>query len=763
MDAKPGDISAEERIRPPEDRKWAAHDDVRSLAQTIEIRQILRTLWRRRAVIVVTIATISLLGWWIISTLTPLYTAQATLLLEVDSNKLVNLRAISAGLTRDQARIRSELDILRSRELATMVAEQLRLIEDPEFNRLIRPPEPNLLVKSGALTLLPEELRRQIEARLVEKPPAPGSFTEETARLVTVGALLRSYEVYNDGKSYTVQLSFRSKDAQKAATIVNTFANVYLTSQVQQKYDATDRGAAWLQRKIEELREGVVRSERAVQDYREKNNLVDVGGNTLLNAQLATLSGKLVAAQAQRAEAEAAIQGLRRFAQGDDRGVVAARVAASPLVRDLRSQEAMLLRKIAELRTELGPRHPDVTNANSELTEVRQRLKEEVERTVAELESQVQVARNQERQLQSQLDQLATASLKSDRESIELRQLINETDSAQSLFKAFLDASGRATAQVGTNDPDARIVASAVPPLGPSYPDRPLLQALTLLAALVISLSLVVVLEFMDNSYRNPIEIERRFRAPVLGIMPRMRRRLFKGAKHPSIEAVNRPRSEVAEAVRHIHMTLLYSGAARRPKVVLVTSAVPNEGKTSFAVSLARLVAIGKAKVLLIECDLRRPSVSGHLGSCGANDLAEILRTQAQPNAAASHCVDEKTGLHYIGATSTPPLPAELLASPPMRYLIETAAREYDLVVLDSPPVSLVSDALILSQMADATILALEWGRTPRELVDTAIKKLRAVGAPFAGIVLSKVNTRRYAAYGFEGHPGIYGRKYYAS
>jgi capsular exopolysaccharide synthesis family protein len=417
------------------------------------------------------------------------------------------------------------------------------------------------------------------------------------------------------------------------------------------------------------------------------------------------------------------------------------RIAASPLVQELRSQQNELLAERAEVGSQLGPRHNRMVEIENRLQEVQDRLEQEVARVRAQIETDLQVARAHELALDGQLQALTKQREAADRASIVLRQLTSEAASARSLFDAFVQGLSRNAAQVGVSEANARILSRAVPPLFPSFPPRNLLLLLTVVLALLLAMIAVAVVEFLDRAYRDPADLERTHGMPVLGQIPLTPFRGV-GDQHPSLTVIKHPASHFAGAVQTVCTALTF---AQERQVVLVTSAVPGEGKTALAIALGRLAACSSKRVLLIDCDLRHPQVGRSLGQTSEHGIAELWEGRVTVDQAFHF--DKPSGLVFLPAIGSVPFPGVILGSDFLHRLVQGARQRFDLVLLDSPPVGIVSDAMALSALADVTIVAVRWGRTPRSAVATALKKLAAVGRPAYAAVFSHVDLKQCGKY----------------
>jgi capsular exopolysaccharide synthesis family protein len=326
--------------------------------------------------------------------------------------------------------------------------------------------------------------------------------------------------------------------------------------------------------------------------------------------------------------------------------------------------------------------------------------------------------------------------------------LQREADADRSLYEDFLNRFKQTSAQEDIQQADASIVSEAMIPVSPSYPKKLPLIGFAFLGSIMIGVFAAFGMERLDVGFRTGEQFEKISQVPVLGLEPA----LLSG-EPPHDVVVQRPVSSYSESIRSIRTALRYSDVDNPPKVIAVTSSLPDEGKTVFALSLARSVAKSGGKALLIDCDLRRPSIAKQFNVDPKQGLLAFFDDSTDKSKIIN--IDAKSGLHFITASSGTPNPQDLLGSKHMKALIDIMRERYDLIVLDTPPVLAVSDALVLSHIVDATIFLVRWAKTPRQVVLGALKSFRTLGGKLAGVVLSRVDMRQHATYGY-GDPGYY-------
>src|SRR6201996_3174041 len=706
----------------------------------------LHHLWgiiRRRANVILG-ATIlgTVLAAIFIFQLTPRYTAEATVMLETRKNQMVDFTSLMAGLSGDQSVVRSEMEILKSRALADKVAEKLDIDNWPEFNPALRRPGffDALLSPFGWVTNAIRSLTTSSSAAALDN-----EARNRDRKAAEVSLLMNRMEITNDGRSYLIKIHAQSTNRNAAALIANTYVDFYLLDQIEAKFDAVKRASGWLNDQLDQLREKVRDSEHAVEVYKDQNNLTQTTkGTTLSEQQLSELNSQLILATADRAQKESSLAQIRS-------GAESAAVMNSPLVEKLRADEADLRHKKAELSNRYQPSHPTMVNLQSQIDDIKRKIDEESSKTVRSLQGDVAAARAKENSLKEQLANLQKSTNQEGKLDVQLRELQREADANKLLYENFLTKFKQTSSEEDIQQADARLVSSALPPRIPSFPKKTVLIGFSFLVSLLIGAAAAFILERLDNGFHNSEQVEKLLGVSTLGLVPGIVRQEL-----PQDVVVKRPTSQYSEAIRSIRTALRYSDVDNPPKVVLITSSLSGEGKTVFATSLARSVARSGGKALLLDCDLRRPSVSKLLNVSGDPGVLDIFAENANVDALIR--VDDESGMHYIPSKGGTANPQDLLSSQQMRGFLGRMRTRYDLVVLDAPPVLAVSDPIILSHFVDTTIYLVRWEATPRPIVTGDVKMLRANGGDIAGVVLSRVNTRKHATYGYGDSGYYYGR-----
>ena len=716
----------------------------------IDLAEILRMLRRRIRVLVgcVVLGTATVL--LVTTQLTPLYTATAQVLIDPRERNVTDLESVIAGLSPESSTVESQVEVFRSRSLATPLIEAMQLDRDPEFNPALREPGALASAVNWITSLMPGQAEISERERI------------EREKTVVFGAFSQALDVSRLGRvSFVISVSFTSEDRTKAARIANALADQYLVDQLEAKFEATRRANQWLDERLAPLREQLRESERAVERYRAEHHLVDGSkGPTVDQQQLLEVNRQLVLGRADLAEKQARFQRVREILPSDGGFESVAEVLDSGVIAGLRQQQAELARKQAELVTRYDERHPRMINVRAERKDLQRELEAEVNRIVANLENEVEVARSRDRSLTQSLAQLQREESVRERARVHLRELEREAAANRAVYEPFLGRFKETREQQSIQQADARIISLAPVPVDPSYPNLPLNAALGFVMSVLVGLGAVFLLERLDDGFRTVRQLETDLQLPHLASIPEVTKAEAEGdgeAPSPEDYTLAKPLSAYAEALRGLRAKLLLSDAP--PKLILFTSALPSEGKTTTTISLGRAAAQAGTRVLVIDADLRHPSVAKTLGHRPKAGLVEFLA--GQEHLADVLILDEPSGMQVLPVASGSANPPDLLGSAGMRDLLEKLKTDFDLILLDSPPVLAVADAKVIGRVADSVVFIVQWEKTPRGAAQEAVHDLSEFGVKVTGVVFSRLDLKRCASYGY----GYYGRysDYYVS
>ena len=758
------------------------------------VRDLIERISRRKGLILGTVVAITAVTAVTLFLMTPRYSAEALIRIEPQNTNVLDLKSVMAGLASDTQAIESEIEVMKSRELAKRAIRRLQLDQAPEFNEALRPK--SFVDKLSTPTdWLPASWRRAIFDVVPSEPASESSGANDDTKIVN--EFLDRINVSVKGQSRVISIAATSEDAALSASMANTLANLYIDNQLEVNLDATKRASSGLKEQIARLKQTVDESEKAVEDYRKKAGLISVeDGVTLKARQLSELNTQLVVAHAEVEAKSARLSQVRDLVKAGKLDSLP-EVLQSPLIQTLRGQEAEVQRRIAELSSEYGELHPTMINARAEARDLEKKINGEIQKIVAGLTNEVDVAKANERALQNSVDRLESRVADANTTSIKLRSLEREAAANRALLETFLNRVRETSAQedVAIQQPEARIISFADVPIAPSFPRKKLTLALAVVVSVFVGLVLVFVVEQMDKGFRSSEQVASATGIPVFGLVPKVKRstkswlpswmrsalnflasgrimrrlglevglkKIAKPDSDPVSYILEKPMSSFGEAIRGFHASTILSSDEGIPKKILITSAQPNEGKTTLAISLARMLAKSGHNTVIVEGDLRRPAIHGKLNLPKQPGLTDFLSGDATLEEIIQK--DEISGASVITSGKDAKNPSDLLGGDNMGELLDDLAENYDFVIVDTPPVMAVSDARILSTLADTTIFAIRWASTRREVVGTALRQLMTSGGYVAGAVLTLVDAKKHARYGYGDSGYFYApiKKYYA-
>jgi polysaccharide biosynthesis transport protein len=687
---------------------------------------------------------------------TPLFTAESIVLVSTRHAQVVDLEPVLSNSAPNpfllQSQLESEIEMIRSYPLASNVIDRLNLMEDPEINPMRQPPggiDVNPLSWAGrALGWLRDTANSMSNPnkadaehdRLVMTAAGDAELGE---RAIVTANFLDRLSTTVRGRSTAISIAYTSADPVKAAAVADAVAKGYVQSTIETKSQATRDAARWLEERIAEMRNKVANLDSEIERYRQEVGLVqDVDVN--MHAQrLGQINNLLIQAEVDAAVAQDRLSRIQR-ARGGNLSADS-EIIASPLIQNLRAQEAELQRKQSELQSDFGPKHPQVLSNQASLSGLRAKIDGEIARMQQARESDVAGARQRVQLLKSQIGGLEQETGRRNLAQIKLRELVVEGNAQRALYETFLRRQQEISQQLDIQQADAQMISPATPPAKPSYPRASLFLSCSLVISMIMGAMVVVVLGLLKKGFKSVEEIEQALRAPALAIVPRVSRlRRYSGS--PEHYLIGQPLSLYAEAIRGLRTSVRILTPNTQSRTVLFTSSLPHEGKTAIALSFARMSARAGERVVIVDCDLRRPRIHEVLGD---NEIGLTDLVQQRTSTYEAIQVDDLSGLNFITHGSDTDNPAELLEQPQFRSLLQELSNRYDLVVLDSPPVLSVSDARLLARMSDSTVYVVEWDRTSRREARLGFNMILQTGAGIAGVVLSKADPHASARYGY--------------
>ena len=729
--------------------------EVQQDGDAIDLRQLQDFFWRRWKVIAGVTIAVMILALLILLTLTPRYTATAQILLDPNKSKTMGAESIFSQLSLETGSVDSQIDVIKSINLLRHVVDKQKLTEDPEFGR---PGNPGL---AGLLSGMFASDGEPAEKAGPQAPDAKSLIPP--AELATILRLKNALEVQRVNRTYVLSVSVTSADPVKAARLANAVAEAYGVDQLEAKYETARAASNWLAERLQSLGDQVHQSEEDVASFRRDHNLINTSSEskvTLGEQQLSELSGKLAQARAEAAEKQAKyLQAQTVTARHGDIQAIPD-VVHSIVIGQLRTQQAEVSRREADLIARYSDQHPLVINARAELRDINRSISNEVGRIVANLKNDFDVAKAGQDSLQSSIDKATGANGLDGDVGVRLRELERLNAANKTLYENFMLRTKITQEQSTLEEREARIISPATKPNVPSFPKKGLVESLAMVVGLMLGVAGSVALDMLNAGFLTSREIEEKLNVPVLSTVPLMRgadRTVDGVVLEPAAYLVQKPLSRYSEAIRAVRVGIQMADVDNPAKVVLVTSSIPQEGKTTSAIALAFSAQKAGLKVAVLDCDLRHPSLTKYFKLEGRAGLVDLLTGAVAPEAAFVN-VD---GLRVLPAGAKSQNPPDLLGSERMKQLIESLREVFDYVVIDSPPVGPVIDAKVLTAMIDKVIFVVRWGSTQREVVHQNLQAISA-NRKLAGVLLNLVDETQTPRYGPYAHySGYYYNKYY--
>ncbi|MGH6945149.1 MAG: GumC family protein [Geminicoccaceae bacterium] len=717
----------------------------------LDFRHLLVVLRRRRTMIVWTVALLTALSAVIAFSLTPRYTGMSQVLIQPRETRVVETQTVWDDAPQDKATIETELKMLESRTFVRSLIKQMGLLSDPEFNgSAAQAASPVRMVKQllGGLlrptTWLPSAWASAIG--LGHQDDALSINPDDPMERAT-DAVLARLSASQAGESYVLSIRFTSTDPAKSAAIANKVAEFYVEDNLEARQDAIDRAADWLSGRVNQLRDRLIASEGAIAAYRAENQLIDNGGVGLDDQQIGALNHELIIARADRTAKEARLSLVRKLRSRGGTLESVGELMASPVIADLRRQQTELLRQEAQYAQEFGPNHPKTVQLYAEKEKLAARVDQELLNIIGGLENEVSIARIRERTIEENLGQARGQIAVNHQAEVQLRELEREAEANRLLYTTFLNRLKELGEQKDLVQSGARVISTSSVPTVPSSPAPPMIIVAGFVGSCMLGTVLALVREGLESGLRHSQQVERLLGVPSLGLVPKLPR-LGKERVHEYL--LRRTQSAYAEAVRGVQLALYLSRIDHAPQVILVTSSLPGEGKTTLAMSLAASLAGAGHRTVLVDLDLRRPTVRRRMGlpeeapglvefMLGESTLDQIILTEPT-----------EANLDLITVRRLPASPTDLLTSHKMLAFLRELRGSYKFVVLDSAPLLGITDTRIAALHADAVLMAVQWGKTKEEVAVNGLKALQESRAKIAGAVLTQVNLRRHArlAYG---------------
>ena len=696
-----------------------------------------------KKIIALSIVT-TLIAILVVFSLTPKYSATTTLLIEASESKIVSIEEVYGLNGGNSEYLLTQFEILKSRDIAKRVVQKMGLVKVAEYNPHHASHEKGFSLKEFILGKSEEEL------------------TDEDIVNATTDSFWEAVSIEPVRKTQLVKISILSESPKLAQQAANALATAYIESQLEAKIGLTQQASEWLTARMGGLRKSLDVSERKLQDYREANNLVDVKGvSTLVADELSQVSKQLVDARNYRLEVESNYNQIKDLKELTYETLTSLQfILADPLISRLTETQSNSELKVAELSKRYGPKHPKMIAAQSDLDAVKESVLTQMKKLATGIENNFVTAKAKEASLLKSLEITKNKMQELNRTEFALGELVRAVNGDRALYETFFKRIRETSATGDLQTANARIVDSAVEPLYPVKPKKKLIVALVLVVSLMFGVALAFLLDALDATIKNADDVDYKLGFSLLGIIPLLAKAkpLSRGQEADEKNAaarafVHSDNHAFKESVRTLRTGLTLASLETPAQCLLFTSSIPSEGKTTSSVNLA--TAYGQMeKTLLIDADMRRPTLAKQLNlPAGSKGLSNAV---AYPED-IDQCIHsiEDLNIDIMPSGVIPPNPLELLASKNFELVLKSLRERYQRIIIDSPPIGAVSDALYLSTLVDGVVYVIKADSTKDKLVKSGLSRLDETNARILGVVLNQFDSEKESRYG-----GNYGGYY---
>ncbi len=696
-------------------------------SETLDLVEYWRSITKRKWSILGLVVLVALLTTLGVFSLRPTYRSTATVMIEQGKSKVVSIEEVYNAMGGNREYYQTQVEILKSNDLARKVVLKLDLSKHPDFD------------------LRQDSTPAWMPSQWFKSKTAPTDDEVLKTALRRFGDELQIQPVRN---SQLVQVSFTAYDRELSANVPNMLAELYIESDLEARVAMTQKASAWLTERMGDLRKKLEGSEKSLQDYREKERIVDAKGLVLSGASkaLEEATTNLVSVRAKRAEAEALYNQVLAVKQGKALGGYESipAVLRHPTVQRLKESEGDAERKLADASKRYGPEHPKMLQATAELAAARENVKRQIESVVAGVTKEYEIAKSNEDSIGRALGQSKAEIQGLNRKEFQLGVLEREAQANKQLYDMFGNRAKETNVGGELQSTIARVIDPATVPSFAFAPKKAQIIGISAAIALLIGMMLSLLLDRISNTINTAGEVESRLGLPMLGYLQKIAG-VGKKSMKSEMAFLTDNQSLFSESIRTLRTSVLMSALDTPKKIIVITSSVPEEGKTTVSFNLACALAQVK-RVLLIDADMRRPKIGRLIGrAADAPGLSHLVSGVAL----ASECVvkHDQGGFYVCTAGFVPPNPLELLSSDKFAEVLEKLREAFDVILIDSPPVQLVSDAIVLSQLASTVIYVVKADSTPYPLARSGIRRLAMANAPLLGVVLNQLDLERAEKY----------------
>ena len=728
------------------------------LGKTLTVERVVDIVRRQWPLITAILAgTLTLIILYLL-TATPMYTANARILMDTRQTQVLDKDSGVTNALIDPGFVDSQVEILNSDDLILSIVRKLKLTDDSEFN-------------GSDPGLIPLVIGKVLSLFSSDGPPS-----QEKIERGAVETIQKNLKVERVLTTYVLSVSFRSISAEKAAKITNAISDAYMVGALEAKYQSTKRAGEWLQQRSAELREQATASDRAVQTFKAQNNIVGTSRGLMSEQQLTDVNTQLIQARAATAEAKARLDRIEAISDKDLAQPTVTDALSNTVITRLRAQYLDLAAQYADWSSRYGKTHQASINLANRMEEMRKAIADEVRRIADSYRSEYEIAKSRETSLEENMKGLVAQAGSTAQAQVKLRDLESAADTYRNLYNNFLEKLQQATQNQSFPISEARIISTAVKPDKKSSPKTVLFLIGGVIGGLCFGFGAAFSRELLSDVLRTPGDVEDELGVKCLGVLPDIRpaapvgkkaRALLPGDASPEKEresslshyVVDHPFSRFAETLRNIKVSIDVARLTRDVKVIGIVSSLPKEGKTTVAANFGHLTALTGHRTLLIDGDLHTRSLTRELAPSATTGLVEVLK---DPRSLGHHIKrSQETGLDFLPSfvISRMVNSADVMASKAMADMLMVMRENYDYIIIDLAPVMPVTDAKAVSHLLDAMVYVIEWGRTTRSALQESMSSSEAIQKKLLGAVLNRANPKMLKR--IEAYKGSHYNSYY--
>jgi len=730
--------------KPPDLMYSASNDDIHILDRLAVIYR-----YRRIAVTVFVLATAAMMiqGYSNIR----VFQARAQILIEDERSTAVpGISSNDNTYYEDpEPYYKTQYKILMGRDLTRRVVKKLHLENVPEYN--------GTAVAPAGVPFL-SDLKQRVSHLISRSPGATGSeapkIDETPDESALVSAFIGNVAVNPVTGSRLVDISFNSRDPQFAALAVNTLVDEYVDQNLALKLAGTQNMIDWLEQEVTKQQGKVQDSERGLAEYRDKQNALSLDDKqNIVLSRLNKLNDDLMTSRTKKAQKQVLYTQIKAISGGLSPESIPA-VGQSQAVQTAKGRVIEAQRTREAMAAKYGEKHPNLLKASGDLQEAQRQYEVEISRAVQQIKGDYDTALLEEQTMARALDAAKADAQDLSKKSVNYNVMEREANSNRQVYESLLQRANELRVSSNSRQNNVRVVDHAEVPKGPMAPTGRRTWLLSFGVGLALAIGVAYGLDYMNDTIKTPEDVTRRLKLPFLGLVPSVR-----GDKHPMLSSSHVPH-DFGESFRALRTSLISKYPGEGTKTIMVTSAQPLEGKTTTAANIAMALAFGGSRVLLIDADMRRPGLHRPLRLTNERGLSQVLTGQARVRDVIQRTVDPN--LLAITAGKMPPNPSELLASERMKTLLTNLSHgPFDWIIIDTPPVLAVTDAVILAPAVSGVTIVIGAEMTRRRLAERAIETVMQTRPKYAAVVLNKVDFARNKYY-YSRYYGHQYKNYYA-